>query len=684
VASVTDRPVGWSARLLHRVGADPLWVACAVAAATLLLIAAFLPLWRMRLEAPQYPAGLTITAYGYRMEGDIEEVNDLNHYIGVAPIEPGSIIELDLFPAAIVGLVAVLLAGALLAQRGRLRVMVAVATWAMPIGMLADLQWWLYRVGHDLDREAPMRALVPHGFTPKVIGGTQVVNFHSSTMVGAGFWLMVAAALVISFGPQVIRFFRDSWRNTGSGSTGPRDTGPSTPGSAPKIAAAIVIAFLLASAVQRPAEAAHTRSLSALIAGAAPGSTVTVPPGTYREALVIDRPIALIGGGGVVIDGGRIGDVVQITADDVTFRGFTVRGSARDVADEPAGIRVTGSRATIEDNRLEDVLYGIAVSDGGGHAIRRNTIVSIPEFSSERRGHALYLWHTNGNIVQDNTVNTVKDGIFVGFSADNLIERNRVEQGRYGIHYMYADHNRFVDNVFRDNVAGGAIMFSRDIAFTGNEFSGNRSPASGFGLLFKDVDDVQMVDNLVHHNRIGLTMEGAPHTPGAFVTVRHNLFGFNRVGVELATTTAAVFADNTFTGNLEHVGMRGDGLERHNTWADRERGNYWDGYRGFDADSNGIGDLPFVARAAYGQLTQRNEALRAYAFTPASASLELATRWFPVFRPEPTLVDPAPLISPTIALPGDASRHASIEMLVAMSALTALPVALQAGARRRR
>src|SRR5690606_26751390 len=81
-------------------GRDRLWLACSIIAATLLTAACFLPLWTMNLIAPQYPAGLELVAYGTTMKGDLSEINALNHYVGIKPIEPENVFELQAFPYA--------------------------------------------------------------------------------------------------------------------------------------------------------------------------------------------------------------------------------------------------------------------------------------------------------------------------------------------------------------------------------------------------------------------------------------------------------------------------------------------------------------------------------------------------------------------------------------------------------
>ncbi|MBE0610129.1 MAG: nitrous oxide reductase family maturation protein NosD, partial [Dehalococcoidia bacterium] len=367
----------------------------------------------------------------------------------------------------------------------------------------------------------------------------------------------------------------------------------------------------------------------------------------------------------------------------VTIRGFVIEGSGTNVSDEPTAVRLRGNNAVVEDNIIRNVLYGVTLIESEGHTVKNNQISSIDEFSSERRGHGIYLYSTRDNRIEDNIITRTKDGIFLGFAEFNTIERNTVTDVRYGIHYMYADDNVFLDNSFTHSTAGGALMYSRRLRFERNEFGYNRSEASGYGLLFKDVDDVVMIENRIHHNRLGITMEGAPHTPGSVVEITNNLIGFNQVAIELTSTTGAVFSGNTFVGNLGQVEGRGGDIQKHNLWSLEGRGNYWDDYRGYDADGDGIGDLEYRYEGAFDDLIQRNEALRAYRFSPAQTALDLGAKWFPVYDPKTRVVDPHPLMSPTMSLAGSGG-NGPVVVYVALLALVAVPVAVFASAARGR
>jgi hypothetical protein len=137
------------------------------------------------------------------MAGDIRELNILNHYIGMPPLEAPAL-ETSLFPIGIGTLVVLCLLSPL---HRWLRRIAAVAAALTPIAILGDLQWRLYVFGHTLNPKAPIR-LKP--FTPLVIGETEMGNFESWAMVSWGFWYLVLAAVLLAFTGTLLRRFDDS------------------------------------------------------------------------------------------------------------------------------------------------------------------------------------------------------------------------------------------------------------------------------------------------------------------------------------------------------------------------------------------------------------------------------------------------------------------------------------------
>lgn len=168
-----------------------------LAASALLLTVAFLfPLWRISLQAPQYPEGLGLeirvnTVTGVKPQ-DLQNINGLNHYIGMKVIEPDSIPELRLMPLALGGL---LVSGLLVAAYGRrtlARVWVAIFLLGSLAGV-ADFWYWQYDYGHNLDVEnAPIK--VP-GMTyqPPLFGTKKLLNFTATSWPAAGGWAAFGA-----------------------------------------------------------------------------------------------------------------------------------------------------------------------------------------------------------------------------------------------------------------------------------------------------------------------------------------------------------------------------------------------------------------------------------------------------------------------------------------------------------
>ncbi|MGD9890368.1 MAG: NosD domain-containing protein [Dehalococcoidia bacterium] len=687
-AAANERTVTW----LRRVQWDRM--VAAATAAILLALAIALPLWKMTLLAPQYPGGLHMTAYGDRFAGDVREINILNHYIGMKPIEEADVLELQIFlPAMLLVIVAVLVLGVLPLPHW-LKVAEGIGIWLLPIGIVADLQWWLYRYGHSMDPLAPLR-LEP--FTPRVFGSTKVMNFHNDAEFAIGFWLLVAAAVVISLGPSLLRAVWELPRTLTGGT-----------------AAAILFALILLSGNGGTAlAAAEQPAIAGLIAVAEPGETVTVPPGVYHEQLVIDKPVRLIGKG-ATIDGGGRGDVVVVNANDVELRGFTIRNSGRAVSQEPAGVRLLGHGALLASNTIEDVFFGINIIGGGHHQIEFNTIRPDKTRAPEWRGHGISMWNSEGNVIRRNTIRDAKDALFISFSHHNFVHGNTVMKNRFGLHYMYAEDNRFTDNVIVDNMSGALVMNSKRLFLKGNQIRNNTRGTIALGLLLKNADDLWAEDNLITGNGTGVSMEDTPQTPGSSVTFTRNLIALNRVGLSLTTTTAATIYENSFVDNGVQVSGRGtslmlpshdggaapvqpagdhaahaghvaqaagstapSGAEAKNRWTVDGRGNYWSDYAGYDADGDGVGDLPYRPTSAFATLRDRQPGLDLFRYTPAQQALDTAARLFPVVRPEVVIEDAAPLMTPITPLPA-AGDGRNLQLLSALLVVVGVPPLLRA------
>ncbi|MCO5170882.1 MAG: cytochrome C [Planctomycetes bacterium] len=165
------------------------------AAAVALITTPFLPMWRMRLHAPQYPGGLEVVAHLTHLEGDVAEVDGLNHYIGMRPLGEAAVLERAVGVYAVVGL-ALLVAAAIFIHSWWAAVLTLPAL-LFPAVFLADLKFWLYAWGTNLDPTAP---LTIEPFVPPVLGEGVVGQFRTVASPGLGLYMATLASLLIAIG----------------------------------------------------------------------------------------------------------------------------------------------------------------------------------------------------------------------------------------------------------------------------------------------------------------------------------------------------------------------------------------------------------------------------------------------------------------------------------------------------
>jgi lysylphosphatidylglycerol synthetase-like protein (DUF2156 family) len=166
-------------------------------AALLLLVSIFLPYWRLTLNAPQYPAGLYVEAYLDGVEGDVGEIDGLNHYIGMRPLAEAAQFERSISIIGVVVLALLVLAAVFV--HSRWAALLALPALLFPLIFLADLQFWLANFGQNLDPTAPLSSSVDP-FIPPVLFTGRIAQFSTTAVPAAGLWLAIAASALILAG----------------------------------------------------------------------------------------------------------------------------------------------------------------------------------------------------------------------------------------------------------------------------------------------------------------------------------------------------------------------------------------------------------------------------------------------------------------------------------------------------
>jgi copper chaperone NosL len=156
----------------------------------------FLPLWRIQLVAPQYPEGLGMRIGIASVQGatpnDLDNINGLNHYIGMQRISPEVIPELRLMPWILLGLI---VTGLVAAAAGRPRLLYAwfVGFFAVGSAGMLDFWRWEHDYGHNLDFEHAIIKIPGMNYQPPLMGVKQLLNITAVSWPGPGGWLALAA-----------------------------------------------------------------------------------------------------------------------------------------------------------------------------------------------------------------------------------------------------------------------------------------------------------------------------------------------------------------------------------------------------------------------------------------------------------------------------------------------------------
>ncbi|HUT51348.1 MAG TPA: nitrous oxide reductase family maturation protein NosD [Alphaproteobacteria bacterium] len=411
----------------------------------------------------------------------------------------------------------------------------------------------------------------------------------------------------------------------------------------PSVLAALAFAWAAGTACMGGARAATIEvepgggRLAATLAAAKPGDLVRLKAGVHAGPVVIDRPMVLDGAPGAVIDGGGTGNVITVTAPNVTVRGLIVRGSGASLNKMDAGIFLTESAhdALVERNRLTGNLFGVYLLGPKNAMVRHNVIIGRRDLRENDRGNGIQLWRTPGSQLIGNDIRYGRDGIFTDTSANNVFRGNRLRNLRIAIHYMYTNRSVIAGNISRNNAIGYAIMFSHRLTVTGNLSQNDRE----HGFLFNYANRSTVEGNIV---------TGGPEKCVFIYNAnrnryRGNVFSGCRIGIHFtAGSERNDISGNAFIGNRHQVKYVGT---RALDWSRGGRGNYWSDNSGFDLNSDGIADAAYRPNSMVDRIVWAHPSAKILLNSPAATMLRWAQSRFPALYPG-GVVDSAPLMAP--------------------------------------
>lgn len=376
------------------------------------------------------------------------------------------------------------------------------------------------------------------------------------------------------------------------------------------------------------------RTIRGAIAAAQPHDTILIKEGTYKEhEIIIDKPLTLIGENQPVIDGEHLGEIIKIESDSVTIDGFVIRNVNRSFTKDNAAVRLVHSEHFLIQNLvLEDVYFGIYLQKSNRGTIRSNDIRSSGK-TEAGSGNGIHLWYCNNVLIEGNEMQGMRDGIYFEFADSSVIRYNHSHDNiRYGLHFMFSNHDVYHDNTFERNGAGVAVMFSKFIDMHKNIFRENWGPSS-YGLLLKEINDAEISDNVFEKNTIGINVEGTNR-----ITYRRNNFVENGWAIRVrGACYENLYTENNFLYNSFNLSYNS------NLNDNKFEGNYWSDYAGYDLDRDGIGDVPYRPVNLFSYIVNRSPETIVLLRSLFMDIIDFSEKVSPVFTPD-KLMDPKPLM----------------------------------------
>jgi nitrous oxidase accessory protein len=357
--------------------------------------------------------------------------------------------------------------------------------------------------------------------------------------------------------------------------------------------------------------------------------------GTYSGPVVITSPITLDGQGGVTLDGGGEGTVLTVRAGGTTVKGLRITGSGSTYDGVDAGLLVEADGVLVENNTIEDTLFGIHLRKANGNTLRANHI-SSRGVDPNLRGDAIRLWYSHENLIESNEIHDSRDLVFAN-ANDNRVLGNDIRDSRVGMQFVFAHGNLVQGNNLTANATGIMALYSNDLTIRANRFW-NARHHSGAALAVKESSGVVIEDNEVVHCAVGVQANSPTH-PESVLKLTGNRFAYNDVAMYFYGEKGGhVIHGNRFEKNFTDIAVSHPHAARGSDWRD----NYWDEYAGFDRDGDGVGDVPHEVYAYADRLWMDWPAARFFRGSLAMELIDFLERLAPFSVPEPLLSDPAP------------------------------------------
>jgi parallel beta-helix repeat protein len=389
-------------------------------------------------------------------------------------------------------------------------------------------------------------------------------------------------------------------------------------------------------------------SIQKAIEFAQEGQRIFVKAGVYKECIIVNKPLTIYGEDGAVIIGTGGAHTVQITANNVYFSGFTIRGKI----DSPfSGIHVFySSGSVIENNKVTEHYCGIQLYDSSNTTLTKNHMsgniynlevwglvidhfihkIDTTNYVNQRKVYFLVNKHRgqvpsdagyvalvncSNILVKDSMIIGNGEGILVAYTKNSLIYNVTSTRNKRGIRLTSSSNNEILQcNLTNNDWVGIVIEASSNNTVHECVISKN---VKGIILSESNILNKRSLQNTVAYNNISQNTYGAWLSFSSsnefcqnYISKNHhnivlessennvlyeNVLAEGSFGMSLSYSEKNIVYCNNFVNNTVQVYVKD--LFSKNIWDNGSRGNFWSNYTGVDMDGDGVGDTPHGVNA---------------------------------------------------------------------------------------
>ena len=304
----------------------------------------------------------------------------------------------------------------------------------------------------------------------------------------------------------------------------------------------------------------QNESIQEKIDMASPGDTILVEDGRdpYRENVDVNKPLTLRGVGLPVVDGGRNGSSITLSADGIVVEGFVATNYSRGRSpEEAAGVKIYSNNNKIRNITIynDDAGTGIVLNGSMNNSVEANNV------SHNRFG--ILILRGQGNYIQGNNATNNGLGIKLQDSGNNTIEGNNASfNADYGISLERSQYNTLRKNVMNEN--------GRSFEAAGLNYIDTSNRIDGGAIYYLVLAANMTIDSTSEDAAVVYCLSCSN------ITIKEQVFDETGYGIRLYNTANSMIADNVLNNK--------NSIELHESEKNTVGGNHIIGH----SDADGI------------------------------------------------------------------------------------------------